>query len=33
MKYYMDDGGLTAVPYTKDEIKIIEKKYRESGIW
>lgn len=34
VKCYMDNNGsIFAFAYTPEELKIIEKKYRESGIW
>jgi len=31
--YLNENGDLYIIPFTKEELKIYEKKYRESGIW
>lgn len=31
--YILDDSSLIVVPYSKNEVKLLEKKYREHGIW
>lgn len=31
--YLYDDTSLVVIPYTKNEYMILEKKYREAGIW
>lgn len=33
LRYYLSDDALVVVPYTKEEYELLEKKYREAGIW